>query len=306
MPTTKYPALDAAIRKALRRQADPEWKPIRATFPDVPKSSFYKRIDVVKRTLREERRAKGRRLAEPLSPRAGRRDPFALMAECDLRTELVAVLDLTMRLRHASLDGDRVKHPVALDQSTALRNRIVRRMLLVRKDKELFDLWHVAWSGAARTMGRSTSVQLSHFRKQIILPEEWSVLQLAISALRDAKLRPTGHAASVKDLYEAARSRLYVLERLEVWRNRQMDYRMMGRQVAWILERVQDRQDLSLEVVEPLRQMARLWVYHVAERCAERRGIRTEGPRHAVALLHHSQKDSVPGLRSAMAFARMG
>ncbi|KQY95062.1 MULTISPECIES: hypothetical protein [unclassified Brevundimonas] len=306
MPTTKYPAVDAAIRKELRRQSDPDWRPIRATFPSVPKSSFYNRIKAVERALQEERRAKRLRLAEPLSPRAGRRDPFALMAECDLRAELVFVLDLSLRLRAASLEGDRIKNPVAHDQSIQLRNRIVRRMLLVRKDRERFDLWHVSWSAAARTMGRSTSVQLSHFRKQMLLPEQWSALQIAIGALRDAKLLDTGPNMSSRELYEAARSRLYVLERLEVWRNRQMDYRMMGRQVAWILERVQDRQDLSLEVVEPLRQMARLWVYHVAERCAERRGIPAEGPRHAVAVLHHSQKDSVPGLRAAMTFARMG
>ena len=306
MRTTKYPAVDAAIRKELRKRADPDWRPIRATFPDVPKSSFYKRIDVVKRTLQEERRAKRSRLAEPLSPRPGRRDPFALMAECDLRAELMAVLDLALRLRAASMDGERIKNPVAFDRSIQLRNRIVRLMLKVRKDRERFDQWHVSWSAAAKTMGRSTSVQLSHFRNQMILPEEWLALQIAIGALRDSKLLEAGPNASPKELYAAARSRLYVLKHLEGWRKRLMDYRIIGRQVAWILERANDRQDLPLEHVDLLREMTRRWVYHVADRCAERRGIYTGGPQRAFEILHHSQKHSVPALRAAMAFARMG
>ena len=300
----QYAQLDQVIRRELKASSIPSWSKVREKFPEVPRSSFYHRVRVTKRTLRLERGAKRDRLADPFATGAERRDPFKLLLDLDLEGRISQTLDLLNRSQWmADFCRRRMTDLTGVDRWKTLKSRLQNLECQLRSDNEHAFLWDSKWLAVAKDMGRSSTVSLRAFRKQMLADKEWLVLQGAVKALADTNMAPTGAATSEGSLYRAARARIIALERLVSLRTKVLNFRMMGKQVEWILARLAARRDLSLSVIIKARRTALAWVRHVAQTCAAKRGVETPEGQDAVNALLGRHLRTVPGFRMAMAFA---
>lgn len=302
MSHKRYAEIDKAIRRELRKKTKPDWVRIRATYPDIPKSSFYHRVKVNARNASQAGAAKKARLADPLRTTGIRRDPFLLIADFDLQAELADIDRLIDRVRSPSLDRrGGIKNPIAFDRSIGLRLKLLKlapRVVLNSEDME----WPKICRMFAQSMGRSTAVQFSHFRRDILADEEWTAFHLAIGLLKDSKLIDTGPKASVKNLHRAITLRLKATKALVRWQEKLDEIRLVDRQVEWIVREVGKHDDLTPEVWDFLRRFAHLWIHLVGRRCGEGRGQVFSPEVDCVSWLKPRDWKNFPGIRTARAF----
>jgi len=226
------------------------------------------------------------------------------LLDLDLEGRISESFKLLERLQwRANFCRRRMTDLTGVDRWKTLTLRLRNLDCQLRSETENDFLWDAKWLAVARNMGRSTTVSLRAFRKQMLADKEWSVLQDAVKALADTTTAPTGAATSEGSLYRAARARIIALERLVSLRTKVMNFRMTGKQVDWILTRLVARRDLSLSVMINARRTALAWVRHVAQTCAARRGVQTPEGQDAVNALLGRHLHTVPGFRMAMAFA---
>ena len=300
--SNQYAHLDQAIRRELRTSPKPDWIKIKKAYPDTPKSSFHHRVKVNKEAITRAGAAKKARLADPFQTTEIRRDPFLLIADFDLVRELVVINGLIDRLRAAALDRrGEVKNLAAFDRSIGHGLKFLKLVPQVTRESEDTE-WSSCCRMIAQTMGRSTAVRFSHFRRNMLLDEEWAAFQIAIGLLKDAELANIGRNASAKDLRYAVSLRLKATKALMRWQIRLDSLSLVDRQVQWIMEQVGAHDGLTPEVWESLRQFALVWIFLVGRRCGEERGEVYSPEVDCIGWLKPRDWRNFPGIKAARTF----
>lgn len=291
--------LDGAIRRELRAKGELDWPGLRLAYPAVPKSSFYHRVKANKSAIRKSVAAKKVRLANPLETTAVRRDPFLLIADFNLKAELIGINGLIERLRSAALDTQgRIKSPRAFDIALGFRLKWLKLAPDVIRNSD-DTLWSDICRRFAQSVGRSTAVQFSHFRRGMLTDEEWAAFHFAVGLLRDAKEIDTGPRALPKDLQHAVRLRLQATKAILRWQIKLDEIRLIDRQVEWIFRHVGEHEELTPEVWNQLRQFGQTWMHLVGRRYGEGRGRKfIDGTNCATWLTARDYLD-LPGIRVA-------